>query len=159
MPYLGKDQAMVVLLPRKDDGLAGLEKTLTAEAVAGWVKGMREQKVEVFLPRFKLTSRSLLKEALTALGMKKAFTESEADFSGMNDGREPLFISAVTHQAFVETNEKGTEAAAATGAAVAGLAMPTGPVIPVFRADHPFVFAICDTRTGMILFLGRVVQP
>jgi serpin B len=114
--------------------------------------------VDVLLPKFRLTNAFALKETLKALGMQKAFDPHAADFSGMNGGREPLFVSAVVHRAFVDVNEEGTEAAAATGAAMATLAAPVRPV-PVFRADHPFVFAIYEVRTGVVLFLGRVVNP
>jgi serpin B len=159
MTYQGERLAMVVLLPKKTDGLAGLEKSLTEEKLAAWVGQLREQKVDVSLPKFKLTDALSLNETLAGLGMKKAFAPGEADFSAMNGGREPLFLSAVLHKAFVDVNEEGTEAAAATGAEVAAMALPRGPAVPVFRADHPFVFAIRDVRTGMILFLGRVVKP
>jgi serpin B len=159
MPYEGDNLAMVVLLPKKAEGLADLEKTLTAEKLANWTGQLRAQKVEVALPKFKLTSGFSLEDTLQALGMRKAFAGGEADFSGMADAREPLFISAVVHQAYVDVNEEGTEAAAATGAAVGTLSAPVRQAVPVFRADHPFVFAICDARTGVILFLGRVLRP
>ena len=86
---------------------------------------------------------------------------ADADFRGMNGGREPLMISDVVHKAFVDVNEEGTEAAAATGVAMTLRAAPGAgpPSIPVFRADHPFVFAICDVRTGLILFMGRMERP
>jgi serpin B len=159
MPCVSDNLAMVVLLPKKAEGLADLEKTLTAEKLATLVGQLREQKVEVALPKFKLTSGFSLEDTLKALGMRKAFAGGEADFSGMADGRESLFISAVLHQAYVDVNEEGTEAAAATGVAVGTLSAPVRQAVPVFRADHPFVFAICDARTGVVLFLGRVVRP
>jgi serpin B len=159
LPYAGKDVAMIVLLPRKVDGLADLEGALTAQALAGFMGQMREQKVEVALPKFKLTGEYALNEALEALGMRKAFHFGAADFSGMNGGREPLAVSAVVHKAFVDVHEQGTEAAAATAAVVDTLSASPRPVVPVFRADHPFVFAIADIRTGLVLFLGRVVRP
>jgi len=78
----------------------------------------------------------------------------------MNGAREPLWLSAVAQKAFVDVNELGTEAAAATGVAVEGtIGLPQGSTVPVFRADHPFLFAIRDVQTGTILFLGRYVQP
>jgi serpin B len=104
-----------------------------------------------------------VREQLTALGMPLAFAPSKADFSGIN-GYEPpheeaLFIGPVFHKAFVEVNEEGTEAAAATGESVR-LGMEKGRVAPVvFRADHPFLFAIRDRKSGAILFLGRVADP
>lgn len=159
MPYQGKDLAMVVLLPNKKDGLADLEKGLTAERLAGWMGQLREQKVDVWLPKFKMRYGLDLIPSLMALGMKKAFT-SAADFSGINGGEDPLVISQVVHQAFVDVNEEGTEAAAATGVDITlGAASSARPPLPVFRADHPFVFAIRDLRTGVILFLGRMFKP
>jgi serpin B len=91
------------------------------------------------------------------MGMKSAF-ESNADFSGM-DGRKDLFISAVIHKAFVDVNETGTEAAAATGIAMTRSAAPNRTPPPVFRADHPFIFLIYDQTSGSILFLGRMTDP
>lgn len=160
MPYVGGDLALLVLLPREVDGLANLERTLTAEKLTAWVTRLREQKVQVSLPRFKMESAFNLPESLTALGMKTAFDPGTANFSSMNGGKEPLYLSAAVHKAFIDVNELGTEAAAATGVAVAGLsASPRAPAIPVFRADHPFLFALRDVRTGVLLFLGRYVQP
>ena len=89
------------------------------------------------------------------MGMKDAFGK-KADFSGMN-GRKDLFISAVVHKAFVDVNEEGTEAAAATGVVIETTSVRPPP--PVFRADHPFLFLIRHEKTGVILFLGRVLNP
>jgi serpin B len=99
----------------------------------------------------------LLNEPLKALGIKKAFTTKEADFSGMHSGPEKLFISHVLHKAFVEVNEEGTEAAAAT--AIVFALSATRPTPKIFRADRPFLFLIRDQQTGSILFLGRLVDP
>jgi serpin B len=156
MPYAGKDLSMVVLLPKKLDGLASLEKELTAANLGRWLKGAQEQKVQVALPRFRLTAEFGLNKALAELGMPSAFSES-ADFSGMGGSKGELYLSAVVHKAFVDVNEEGTEAAAATGAVVAARAL--GPVVPVFRADHPFVFLIRDRRSDSVLFLGRLASP
>ncbi|MEZ5949166.1 MAG: serpin family protein [Planctomycetaceae bacterium] len=108
-------------------------------------------------PRFRTTREFQLNNALAGLGMSTAFNPDLADFSGMNGNRE-LFISAVLHKAFVDVNEEGTEAAAATGVVVGVRSAPADEP-PVFRADHPFLFLIRDTRSGVILFLGRVVNP
>ena len=99
-----------------------------------------------------------LAQTLASLGMKTAFRYPGADFSGM-DGTRELYLGAVVHQAMVDVNEEGTEAAAATAVAMtAGAApMPEKPV--VFRADHPFLFVIRDTRSGVVLFIGRLVRP
>jgi serpin B len=160
MTYEGNRWALLVLLPKKKDGLPELEKTLTAEKLTEWLGQMQQTEVAVSLPKCKMTSAFPLAETLKALGMRKAFSASEADLSGMNDGQEPLYVSAVVHQAFVDVTEEGTEAAAATGAAVATLSAPfLPPSRPEFRADHPFIFAISHVQTGAILFLGRVVTP
>ena len=156
LPYKGEDLSMLVLLPKEITGLAELEKELTVDNLAKWQKNMYNQEVEVYLPKFKMTSQFSLNDTLAKMGMSDAFKSGVADFSGMT-GINNLFISAVVHKAFVEVNEKGTEAAAATGVAIAATSMPAPP--PVFRADHPFVFMIKDNNTGSILFIGRVADP
>ncbi|HZT83548.1 MAG TPA: serpin family protein [Gemmataceae bacterium] len=157
LPYKGRELSMVVLLPKKNDGLPDLEKQLTAARLNEWLGKLRPEEVNVTLPRFKMTAEFQLSSQLSALGMKRAFSK-QADFSGMNGGQEPLFISDVIHKAFVDVNEEGTEAAAATAVIVrATSAQPHVP--PTFRADHPFVFLIRDNRSGSLLFLGRLVNP
>ncbi|MBP8302636.1 MAG: serpin family protein [Phycisphaerae bacterium] len=157
MPYQGHGLSMVVLLPKQITGLARLEQGLAPEPLAGWLEGARGREVVVTIPRFKLTGQFSLADALRAMGMEDAFSGA-ADFSGMT-GRRDLFISAVVHKAFVAVDEKGTEAAAATGVTMklTSLAPPTQPV--VFRADHPFVFLIRDQVSGAILFMGRLADP
>ena len=152
----GDRLAMVVLLPTAKDGLAALEASLSADKVAEWVSKLNRREVRVALPRFKTTAEFSLAQVLAAMGMQDAFDASRADFSGMT-GAKDLFISAVVHKAFVDTNEEGTEAAAATAVVMTLSAMPEPP--PVFRADHPFLFLIRDTKTGAILFLGRIADP
>jgi serpin B len=155
LPYAGKDLALVVLLPRKVDGLAALERSLTSAKLTTWLGKLHAVEVDVALPKFQLTEELQLAKTLSEMGMPNAFN-SRADFSGM-DGSHDLFLSAVVHKAFVDVNEKGTEAAAATGVAVKATAMLANA--PVFRADHPFLFLIRDTRSGSILFMGRLIQP
>ena len=156
LPYGRGDLAMLILLPDEIEGLSALEAKLTADNLSRWQSGLRKQEVRVFLPRFKLTSQFQLAEVLKAMGMSRVFTPGEADLSGMSSEQE-LFVSAVIHKAFVDVNEEGTEAAAATGVEVKSVAAIEGPA--VFRADHPFVFLIRDNRTGGILFLGRLANP
>ena len=157
LPYKGNDLSMLVLLPKAADGLVDLEKSLSASKIADLRGRLCSRKVEVYLPKFKLEASLSMRTTLEGLGMNVPFTDA-ADFSGM-DGRRDLYISAVVHKAFVDVNEEGTEAAAATGVVMtmksARIELP--PV--VFRADHPFVFAICDKNDGSILFLGRVTDP
>jgi len=147
---------MLVLLSKEIDGLTAMEKELTVDNLAEWQKEKHSQKIEVYLPKFKMTKEFSLSQTLNKMGMPDAFDPAAADFSGMT-GTKDLFISAVLHKAFVEVNEEGTEAAAATGVVVGVTAMPAPP--PVFRADHPFVFIIKDNSTGSILFVGRVMDP
>ena len=164
MPYAGRGLSMLVVLPRKPDGLPAVEASLTARTLAGWLRIQRWCKVHVFVPRFTMTSMFSLAKVLRALGMTDAFSPQLADFSGMTGktaAEYGLYISAVIHKAFVEVNEKGTEAAAATAVVMApGSAMPVKPPpIPTFRADRPFLFVIRHNRTGSILFMGRVANP
>ncbi len=154
--YVGGALSMIVLLPRTVDGLAALEARLTPDALEHWTKRLWETRVEVFLPRFKLSAAFRLDEVLKAMGMTDAFDEGRANFAGL-DGKAMLCITAVLHKAFVDVNEEGTEAAAATAVVMGLRSMP--PPSPVFRADHPFLFLIRDNATGSILFLGRVVDP
>jgi serpin B len=153
LPYAGDDLSMLVLLPREIGGLAKLEESLTVGNLDTWTRNLSETEVVVFLPRFEMTFPFRLDGTLKSMGMVDAFS-GKADFSGMD--KEPLFISAVLHKAFVVVNEQGTEAAAATAAFVS-LGLPSPP--PIFRADRPFVFLIRENSTGNTLFLGRVVNP
>ena len=157
LPYAGDDLSMLVLLPRDANSLAAFEQSLSPDKLYAWIRSLRSREVQLWLPKFKTTSEFSLNQTLTALGMTDAFT-GRADFSGM-DGTNDLFISAVIHKAFVEVNEEGTEAAAATAVVMEtkGIHIPEEPM--VFRADHPFLFLIRDNRTGSILFLGRIVDP
>ena len=157
LPYVGKDVSMVVLLPREIDGLKQLEDSLTGPKLADWLAQLRSQKVNVFLPKFKLTSQFGLADTLASMGMPAPFSP-QADFSGM-DGTHELYISAVVHKAYVDVNEEGTEAAAATGVVATARAVRRPEPIPTFRADHPFIFLIRETRSGSVLFLGRMADP
>ena len=157
LPYAGDHLAMVVLLPKKVDGLSGLEAKLSADAVSKWLAGAHhEGEVEVHLPRFTFSTEVSLKNELTALGMSRAFSD-EAEFPAIATDRGQKLNDAV-QQAFVDVNEEGTEAAAVFGF-IGGNAPGPVPRHILFKADHPFVFLIHDARSGAILFLGRVVQP
>jgi serpin B len=156
LPYSGGEVAMDILLPKSNFDLAKLESDLQPANFGSWLDKMSRQKVKVFLPRFKLETDLSLAGYLKTLGMEDAFDENKANFSGMSETF--LYITHVIHKAFVEVNEEGTEAAAAT-AVVMGTksAMIDEPV--TFRADHPFFFLIRDTASGSILFMGRMVNP
>ena len=155
MGYQGDRLSMVVLLPTKDN-LGELESSLSAEQLGDWIGQIENKRVDIFIPKFTFGEKYSLSQTLAAMGMPTAFTD-EADFSGM-DGTHNLSIQKVIHQTFVDVSEQGTEAAAATGISLGATAMMPEPV-PVFRADHPFLFLIRDTKTGTILFLGRVSNP
>jgi serpin B len=157
MRYSGTGMAFDVLLPTNLAGLPSLEKSLTLENLTGWLGHLTTRHVQVSLPKFRTESQFSLRKALSAMGMPTSFT-GKADFSGI-DRQRSLAISEVVHKAFVDVSEQGTEAAAATGIAMTATAMrmPEPPV--VFRADHPFLFLIRDTRTGVVLFIGRLMNP
>jgi serpin B len=157
LPYGGGDVSMVVLLPKSADGLGALEQSLDAATVDGWLGKLRSMPGDVYLPRFKMTDEFDLTQTLQDMGMKAAFT-GRADFSGMLT-TEPLMIGKVVHKAFVEVNEEGTTAAAATGVAMVRASAPAKEERFTFRADHPFVFLIRDAKSGSVLFVGRVANP
>lgn len=150
--------AMDIVLPRAVDGLPNLEANLTSAWLGDVLRGIKSQEVIVNLPRFKATLGFDLTKTLSSMGMAKAFSRDEADFSRMTDS-ERLMIGVVVHKAFVDVNEQGTEAAAATGVGMKLAAAPVREQPKLFIADHPFLVAIRDTATGSLLFLGRIAQP
>lgn len=160
MPYehtTGKALSMVILLPR-EDSLTTTEASLNTDTLSALKQSATPRRVMVYFPKYTLDTKYSLPDTLGAMGMPTAFT-GNADFSGM-DGTKDLLISDVIHQAFVDVNEEGTEAAAATAVVMKLAAAPANPEpVPVFRADHPFIFLIQDDETGSILFMGRVVNP
>ncbi len=150
LPYSGGDLSMLILLPK--DSIEQLESELTIENLNNWTARLKEEEVSIYLPRFKFETKYFMAKTLREMGMSSAF--GNADFSGMT-GRRDLYISNVIHQAFVEVNEEGTEAAAATAVVMKEAAM----MKKLFNADHPFIFIIREKETGNILFLGRVSDP
>lgn len=159
MFYKEKRIAMVILLPRTVADQEEVENNLTREKMEPLFQQLKKQKVKVFVPRFKITEQVNLQEILQRLGMIDAFKEEDADFTGMTK-KEDLSIDAIFHKAFVEVNEEGTEAAAVTITGFIGMGLPKKPKpIPVFRADHPFIFFIRDLKTKSILFMGRLEDP
>jgi serpin B len=155
MRYAGTGLVFDILLPEKGAPLDSLDAGMNPERLAGWLGAIEDRTVQVAVPKFRVESEFPLVPVLARLGMPSAFSGA-ADFSGMDDKRD-LRLSRVIHKAYVDVSEEGTEAAAATGAAMALVATRTPP--PVFRADRPFLFLIRDTRTGLILFTGRLTDP
>lgn len=161
IPYKGKSMSMVILLPKAVDGLPALEEKLTDRGLNEWLAildGKRPQKVYLYLPKFKLETGYDLKSPFDRMGMKDAFREGVADFTGMGWKKGLLWIGQIKHKAFVEVNEEGTEAAAATAVEMV-TKTAARPDHVIFRADHPFFFIIRDNRTGTILFMGRLTEP
>jgi len=157
LPYVDNELSMIILLPKQTDGLPEFEKTLKLEDFSRWLDRLHRREVIVSVPKFKMTSQFSLASVLISMGMADAFSAPVADFSGITGSRD-LFISAVIHKAYVDVNEEGTEAAAATG--VTMRLTSAGPSqTPVFRADHPFLFLIRDNHSGSILFIGRLTNP
>jgi serpin B len=157
LPYVMNRLSMVLLVPKKVDGVGEVEKDLGAN-LGDWLKGLKSRRVDVSLPRFKTTSSFSLKKELTGLGMKDAFDATKADFSGMTTA-ERLYIGEVIHKAYVDVNEEGTEAAAATAVMMVGGAMPPRDPPAVVKADRPFLFLIRHNTSGSVLFMGRVAKP
>ncbi|HEX7320958.1 MAG TPA: serpin family protein [bacterium] len=153
MPYEGKDLSMVIILPR-GKRLDEIEKSITLKKWSEWRSMLREKSVDVYIPKFKFDAKYYMNEFLKKMGMRSSFGE-HADFSGM-DGTQMLYIENVIHQAFVEVNEEGTEAAAATEVTMDYI---SDEIFEEFNANHPFIFAIQERNTGNILFLGRVSDP
>lgn len=156
LPYHGEKVSMLVLLPKNKTGLQALEESLTLDNLSIWRSNLYNQSVTVHIPKFKLETKYTLNEMLKEMGMPTAFSPDTADLSGIN-GMKGLFIQSALHKAFVEVNEEGTEAAAATAIGI-GLTSER-PQPPLFRADHPFIFIIQDSESGNILFMGRVTNP
>jgi len=155
MPYKGDKVSMVIILP-KTGKFVTVENMMDEKKLQEWLKNAMKTKVKVYIPRFKFTQMFGLSEDLSKMGMEDAFDENKADFSGINGRKNDLYISKVIHKAFVEVNEEGTEAAAATAVILDIKALIEELV---FKSDHPFIFFIRDKEAGSILFMGRVMDP
>ncbi|MDK2907577.1 MAG: serpin [Candidatus Woesearchaeota archaeon] len=168
LPYKGENISMLILLPKQGETydyeteeiivynytLGDIE--LSAEKLNEYKAHMKKTKLDsISVPKFEFDTKYFMKEVLSAMGMHSAFS-SDADFSGI-DGKRNLFINQVIHQAYVNVDEEGTEAAAATAVGMVETAMPRN--MKIFNADHPFIFIIQEKETGAILFLGKVVNP
>ncbi len=154
-PYGQGNFAMDVILPDSQQGLNDLLPSFTAADFYDWTSRLDSQKVNLSFPRFKFGYKQDLIDILTNMGMGIAFDPDNADFSNINDQYQ-LYINKALHQAFIETNEEGTEAAAAT---IIGIGVTSVPVIMELKLDHPFLFVIRETSTNAILFMGRVSDP
>jgi serpin B len=162
LPYEAESFAMIVLLPNQTMGLAAVEERLSidlVQSVLGDLEKSKPRQVDLSLPKFKMESSANLIPSFHALGMRSPFLFSEADFGGIagqESAKGLMWITDIRHKAFIEVNEKGTEAAAATSVSISltGTRLP-----PQFRVDHPFLFFLVDRSTNAILFMGRVMNP
>lgn len=156
MPFKGERLLMTVILPKEHE-MAALESSLTMDDIRRWKDALKEQRVDVYLPRFRIKSSYSLKDSLANLGMPAAF-EKTANLTGIS-AAGGLFINEVIHQAYVDINEDGAEASAATAVMIGETASRDAEEAIVFRADHPFLFMIEDRVTGGMLFMGKVGNP
>ena len=154
LPYFGSDLIMTILLPSDKNGLPNLEGRLTYEVMSTLSAPLKNSSIDVYIPKFSVRGDYNLVDVLTGLGMRDLFVPGMADLSGITGTRE-LHVSHVIHQAFIDVDEDGSEAAAAT----AVIAMERSMITRSFRADHPFVYYITDKKTQSIIFMGRVVNP
>ena len=157
LPYKQGALSMFLLLPNDRTGLKALEEKLTPKTLQLALGNVYKQETVIYLPKFKLETSYNLTQTLPKIGITKIFGTS-ADFSAMfADGCSDVCVTDVVHKAFVEVNEEGTEAAAATAIMMTRMMMPLPPF--EFRADHPFLFLIIDNDSKTILFMGRYAKP
>ena len=171
LPYKYCGLSMVFIAPNSPDGLPDIETNLTYRNLTGWINNLHQRKTNIYIPKFKIEKSYKLNDYLIALGMERAFNPPEppdgADLSGMSasdNASDSLYITSVIHKTFVEVNERGTEAAAATRVMIAVASSQVDvqamiPFIPTFKADRPFIFLIRDRGSGAILFMGKIVNP
>lgn len=160
IPYKSDKMSMMIILP-KDGKLEAVEKNLSVDKLSSWDSDTSYQQVDLYIPKFKVNTSYTLTKTLKDMGMPLAFSNL-ADFSKLNmDKDNKLKIDIVVHKAYVDVNEEGTEAAAATGVGMMRITSVAEPEDEpkVFRADHPFIFLIRDTENGNILFAGRINDP
>ena len=152
--------SMFVLLPRTRGELENISNRLHPRQLERWLHGLKSQTVKIFLPKFRIESLCAPRNALEALGMVNAFDPLTADFSGMAQTEEPYWIEKLLQKAYINVDEEGTEAAAVSMSTFF-TCMTRGkrPPIPVFRADHPFLFLIRHNPSGCIVFIGKVNDP
>lgn len=158
LEYEGGDFSMVAVLPAEDTNIDKFINEFDVVTFMQTLDIMEKKKVEVYLPSFKVRSNFDLEKLLAEMGMPEAFS-NRADFGRMTDLQD-LKIDKVIHEAFIDVNEEGTEAAASTAVVIIRKsAMVDPPEKTIFRADRPFVYAIKDNSTQSILFMGKTINP
>ncbi|MGD0712386.1 MAG: serpin family protein [Bacteroidales bacterium] len=158
IPYKNQSLSMVIFLPKKIDGIDDLENSMNNENYLNTIKSLSPKTINLYIPKFTTKFDFRLDAALKIMGMPFAFDPYKADFSGMS-GRKDLYIYHVLHQAYINVNESGTEAAAATAVIIAHYSVMLNNNLIIFNADHPFIYLIKDNNTGSILFMGKIMNP
>ena len=158
IPYTDNKASMVIFLPNTTTGISALGKSFDFNYYQDIIESLQNTDVRLSLPKFKIDFKIELSNALSQMGMPLAFSPDSADFSGMT-GKPNLCISKVIHKAFINVDEKGTEAAAATAVVMTMTMSPRPSEAKIFDADHPFLFLIKDNTTGSILFMGKIMKP
>ncbi|XP_030072646.1 neuroserpin [Microcaecilia unicolor] len=154
IPYEGDELSMMIIISRQEVPLVKLEPLLKAQVIQEWANSVKKQKVELYLPRFKVEKKIDLKDILLSLGIKEVF-DSNADLSAISAEKQ-IYLSRAVHKTFLEVNEEGSEAAASSGmVAISRMAV----LYPQVIADHPFIFVIRNRKTGFLLFMGKLMQP
>ncbi|XP_053566088.1 neuroserpin [Bombina bombina] len=154
MPYEGDEVSLMIILSRQEVPLATLEPLVKPTLIEEWANAVKKQKVEVYLPRFKVEEAVNLKDVLKRLGITEIFS-GQADLSAISENKD-LFVDKMVHKSFLEINEDGSEAAAASGM-IANSRMAV--LYPQVIIDHPFFFLIRNRKNGSVLFMGRVMHP
>ncbi len=158
LPYGNGQVKMVVVLPKQTDKFGDFMKSLSGKNWSAWMKQFKTMQGTVTIPRWKAEQSFMLKDSLSALGMANAFDPKVADFSGMRQEKD-LYIGRVIHKTFVDVNEEGTEASGATGVEMRPTSMPMPDKVFTFKADRPFLYAIVDSKSDIVLFLGVMGDP
>ena len=159
LPYGNGRYSMNVFLPSTGSNLKSFQQKLSVNNWQTWMAAFEESEGELLLPRFRVEYETTLNQSLRALGMKSAFDPQTADFGAMVQGSGRAFISNVKHKAYADITEEGTEAAAATSTEVRVVSMPVPVKTFRMKIDRPFLFAIRDEASGLVLFLGSTQNP
>ncbi|NXX30603.1 ANT3 protein, partial [Nicator chloris] len=158
LPYKGDDITMVLVLPSAGTPLEKVERDLTSEKLQGWIDSMKEMSLFVYLPRFRVEDSFSVKEKLRKMGLEDLFSPENARLPGIiAEGRTDLYVSEAFHKAFLEVNEEGSEASAATAVTISGRSFPVNRKI--FNANRPFLLFIREATLNTIIFMGRIADP
>jgi serpin B len=156
LPYGNGDFRMAIILPRNQAPLNSIIQNLSEEQLYHWLNRFHEQDGILEFPKFKFAYEKILNSVLSNLGMAIAFDPERADFTNLYDGPGKAFISEVKHKSFIQVDEEGTEAAAATSVTIT---LTSAGDAFYMRVDRPFIFVLYDNHSKTILFIGKITQP